>query len=866
VKRLFQLAALVVLAASSAAAYYHFVHYASRVGPYAPIYEKFDLDALVNNTVYFYVSDERPAMAASDTYEALLGQVRQALAAWNNIPTCDLRVSYGGVANVATWETQAPGGEIVFEELPPGVVGMGGPVTRLPQTRGFVPIHRSRLILSRDLTSRPSASEAFFTSLVHEIGHALGLQHTQTGSAMSEGVIRSATRARPLAADDTVGLSLLYPSPGFLTSTGAIAGRVTTPSGRGLHLVSVVAVNPSGPVVSALTAPDGSYRIEGLPPASYILYAQSPPPGTQPGLGPGNLVLPTDDTGAPLNASGPVETQFYGGGKDPHASLPLGVAAGVTFEGVDFRLAERSSLPVYDVTTYSFPGNNAPAVTPAFVNTTRTTGTLLAFGTGLSPNLRNVTVELIGGGVQVLRNGNPTPYGPDPRFGEIELAFNPFTSTGSRHLVFSLGGDVYVRPGAVQLVSRAAPLVRDAQIETPVGNGPLLVLSGDNLGPDSRVFLDGATAAVRSFDEITGRLRVSPPPGPGGRQAVISVYNPDGQSSVFVQPAAPLTYTYPAAEPPAITVSPAAGPAGRDSVVEIQGVNTNFAEAHTVVGFGTSDVVTRRVWVLSATRLLAVVSISPRAALVATTVSVQSGTQLAALAGGFRVEAASGSSLAPVLAFQGLVNAATQQPRVAPGSLATLYGSGLSLAAPATATLPLPTTLAGTTVTLNDQPVPLLAVSASQINMQLPFTLPAGPAVLRVHNGLESSQPMLVQIDPVAPGLFRAFSSGGAVVDANNPARLGDTIVLLATGLGAVAPPVTAGAPAPLATTSSPVRVTVGGVELVPSYAGLAPGTAGLYQVNVPLPASLSPATATTIWLTVEGQSSNALATALRAP
>jgi uncharacterized protein (TIGR03437 family) len=105
------------------------------------------------------------------------------------------------------------------------------------------------------------------------------------------------------------------------------------------------------------------------------------------------------------------------------------------------------------------------------------------------------------------------------------------------------------------------------------------------------------------------------------------------------------------------------------------------------------------------------------------------------LASGFRIDAAPGASNVPVVGFQGLVNAASSQPRVAPGSLASLFGANLTLGASSTASLPLPNTLGGTTVTLNDQPVPLLLVTPGQINLQLPFTLTPGPMVLRVSNG-----------------------------------------------------------------------------------------------------------------------------------
>jgi uncharacterized protein (TIGR03437 family) len=857
------IAVLLILTASSAPGYYHFVHYQSRLGPYTPIVEKFDLSSLTDKTVPFYVSEDRPALAPNDTYEALVAQVRQALGVWNGVATSELRVAFGGVGNIPAGAA-SPAGEITFEELPPGVLGLCGPSTRGGQAGGFIPIVRSKCMLPRDLSNanRTSASESFFNSLVHEVGHALGLQHTASGAAMSMEPTRSTTRARPLAADDVAGLSALYPASGFGSAHGAIAGRVITGTGRGVHLASVVAMNASGVAVSALTAPDGTYRMEGVPPGSYLVYAHSLPPSSQNGFGPAGVVLPTDTGGTAIDASGPVETQFFGGGRNPNTSVPVVVGAGNASEGIDFRVTEKAAVPVFDVTTYSYPGNGAPAVFPAFLNISRNAASLIATGPGLLSNLPSTTVGVVGGGVQVR---NAAPYAPDPRFAEIQVEFNPFIGTGSRHLVFTTGSDVYIRPGGVQLVGRPAPLVRQTQIESDAAGNPVLVLAGDNLTAESRVFVDGAAAAPRGFDEATARLRVAPPPGMGGRSAVISVYNADGQSSVFVQPASPALYVYPPSDAPLLSVSPSTGPAGRDVTVEIQGTNTTFVDGLSVVGFGTPDIAVRRVWVTSPTRLLAVVSVSPRAALGAGTVSVLTGSQLAVLPAGFRIEAANGGATTPVVSFEGLVNSATSQPKVAPGALATLVGINLTLGGSVSANgTPLPTTLGGTTVTINDRAVPLLLVSPNQINLQLPFGLTPGPGILRVNNGVETSLPVAVQIDAVAPGLFRATTAAGVTVDLTNPVRLGDTLVLYGTGFGAVNPPATAGTAAGAGTVAGTVRVSLGGIELPPAFAGLAPGTTGVYQVNVPVPAFLALTGATQVVVTVDGVASNGLAVGLR--
>jgi hypothetical protein len=162
-----------------------------------------------------------------------------------------------------------------------------------------------------------------------------------------------------------------------------------------------------------------------------------------------------------------------------------------------------------------------------------------------------------------------------------------------------------------------------------------------------------------------------------------------------------------------------------------------------------------------------------------------------------------------------------------------LFGSGISSFAGIVQAsgFPLPTELAGSRVTLNGTPVPLVAVASvngqEQINFQVPFEL-AGQsrATLAVQANGASSEPVEVALATVQPEIFAVT-------------RTGDTIMIWATGLGAVSnPPQTgqASALAPLSRATESLQVSVGGAPARIDFAGLAPGYAGLYQINAAAP------------------------------
>lgn len=207
---------------------------------------------------------------------------------------------------------------------------------------------------------------------------------------------------------------------------------------------------------------------------------------------------------------------------------------------------------------------------------------------------------------------------------------------------------------------------------------------------------------------------------------------------------------------------------------------------------------------------------------------------------------------APEILPGGVVNAGSFTAELGPGSLISIFGRHLAVEERSAPGLPLPGELAGATVSLNGEPAPVLFVSPHQINAQLPyeregqFTLrvstPNAPAEIPVR--LARAAPAILSLgrgSQRAPAVLRQLT--GSLVTGQSPAAPGDTLVIFAVGLGAVAGGIHAGHPAPsgpLLLTRDPVQVWVGERVLTPSFAGLAPGFAGLYQINLRLPDDLT--------------------------
>jgi uncharacterized protein (TIGR03437 family) len=200
-----------------------------------------------------------------------------------------------------------------------------------------------------------------------------------------------------------------------------------------------------------------------------------------------------------------------------------------------------------------------------------------------------------------------------------------------------------------------------------------------------------------------------------------------------------------------------------------------------------------------------------------------------------------------------LVNAANQSSRVAPGALVSIYGSNLSPVNVATSDIPLPTALGDSCLTVNGLPIPVLFVSPTQINAQLPFQT-TGNVTVMLHTPGGVSDNYNLTIQPQAPGVFLVPVDGVSdsvpnvvrmtnqtIVTDSNPVHHGDQLVIYVNGMGQTIPPVDAGVPAPSDPQAVPLiapRVHLGTTELPVQSYGLAPGQIGVFQIEVSVPKS----------------------------
>jgi uncharacterized protein (TIGR03437 family) len=200
----------------------------------------------------------------------------------------------------------------------------------------------------------------------------------------------------------------------------------------------------------------------------------------------------------------------------------------------------------------------------------------------------------------------------------------------------------------------------------------------------------------------------------------------------------------------------------------------------------------------------------------------------------------------PVINAGGVVDAATYGPALAPGSLASIFGTGLAATINGgtfdSAIGAFPENISGVQVFVNGAASPLIYLSPQQINFAVPWdSLLGTPLNVEVLLNGVLSNAVPITLASTAPSLFGYESNGQMLTILTCPdstPQPGQYCTLWGNGFGPTNPPLADGTPAaapPLPWTVNTCSLTIGGVAANVTYCGGAPGEV-VYQLNFVYP------------------------------
>jgi uncharacterized protein (TIGR03437 family) len=224
---------------------------------------------------------------------------------------------------------------------------------------------------------------------------------------------------------------------------------------------------------------------------------------------------------------------------------------------------------------------------------------------------------------------------------------------------------------------------------------------------------------------------------------------------------------------------------------------------------------------------------------------------------------------------------------VAPASLGSIFGANLASTTRQAASQPLPLSLGGVSVTVQDAtgnsvPVPLLFVSPGQINFLMPPVLAPGIATFTIANGSGPPLTAIGAVGQVAPALFSMSGDGSGIaaatairVNAGQPAQQSPVTLFDCSKSPCQAVPVDVGTDTPVYLTLyatgirnrsslANVLVTINGTSVPVLYAGPQPDFSGLDQINVPLTLNLRGSGTANIVLKVDQHPANTVTVAVQ--
>ena len=782
-RRILVLAASLAAASSAAFGYAHWVYFSGRSAPFTPIPAIFNVASLTNNTVPYFVSNQPPSpLMPGDSFANILSQIQAAANVWNQVPGSIIRVGFGGVVNIGNPAQTAPGIDVVFgNDVPPGLLAfttLTVDSSKVASSPAFVPIMRSTITLPGNMTTPNqigSYDDLFFLIAAHEFGHALGLQHTLTSGLMATQYTSATTKSAPLSPDDIAGISMLYPTQSYAAGTGTISGTVLA-GGKAVNLANVVALSANGVAISTLTNPDGIFQIQGVPPGQYYVYAGPLPLPQQGEAYPDNIVPPQDPSGNPFPASTGFDTEFYPATRNIAQASKFTLAAGQVIGGINFNLQTVSGAPFISyvetkVNSYYGGTANSPSLYPG-------NWQVFLYGSGITTSsglASGLSVSAIGPASVV-----PKSLVYNSGYAEVTLAVGSVTSASPVALVLNLPNDMYVLPYALFAVPDLPPWITGVTGSTNASGVTTVNLAGSNL-TGTTVLFDGVQAQVLSTNS-DGSLTVAAPPAAPGYTAYVEAVAPssDGQTSwQELGSTVPYSFTYPApigasgTTGPSIVVNSGLLLPGATALLDIIGVGTNFMSGQVSIGLGSSDISAGQIFVLNPQRLLANVTVSPRAIAGPVDVTVTSGLQTLSLSAVLQVQPANPNQmtlLGPVL------NQATGLVGTPAGGIALIPTSGL------------PQNLPGWSLQIDGFTAQFQLINGvlwAQVPAGIPPASEYPAAIVQLispdHSVVIPS--VVMQINAPPPVITAIVDSASGPVSPTTPIQAGHTLTVSVTGL-----------------------------------------------------------------------------------
>ena len=201
---------------------------------------------------------------------------RRALWRWTHVPPATIRLFLEDETVNRNWASTTDGLNTIGVSSFPLLLE-----SRAPPAVNSTTI-RNGVITGCDIELNPMALEKNDSApwleawILHQIGHCLGLGHTERFSATTpDPVMSDGHRDNELTADDISGVSVLYPPPGFTASHGAVRGELTDEEGSPIAYAYVQTMNVSGGSTrdgpGAFSDRQGRFLVEGVPPGRNVL-------------------------------------------------------------------------------------------------------------------------------------------------------------------------------------------------------------------------------------------------------------------------------------------------------------------------------------------------------------------------------------------------------------------------------------------------------------------------------------------------------------------------------------------------------------------------------------------------------------------